>query len=444
VLGKAVKNADFIGSPLALHQLYKRAHRQAGEDEAHRPDVYQLRCYRDWRKYYDPVRNVNIHHYNLPHRTKYERDNFFGVCYYQYQFQSPPYGSIIGEVWQPTRRSLTSTNLDDTGDIRMAPFCTFGGEDAVLEALGLDASANIKTAFNRGKKSLKKAESASVAIPFLREIELQSISAFHQVSLREAKEHEWEHPPKLADSFEFSQEMMEAIDEEMIKDNCQEGGNIIWLQRSKCGDPQWLSKAPDVLPNPRKWRDLLSAASKKPLEADDGVFLVESDDDECAAIDEEIEAVIGNLKSSSVAEPSASVKHTGNPRDKSHLARAKSVEHDSAKSQRLSQADEVKLARKRSLHFQRGAQEMASTAADVLARVDGKTLPVASWATSVEQIAEATHNFSRAILTQIELEFYESIKTARLVTARAEQIALAEEAKPWVLLNLPEVSQATR
>ena len=443
VLGKAVKGADFIGSPLALHQLYKRAHRQAGENDAHRPDVYQLRCYRDWRKYYDAVRNVNIHHYNLPHRTKYERDEFFGVCYYQYQFQSPPYGSMIGEVWQPTRRSLTSTILNDNGDVQLAPFCTFGGEDAVLGALGLDATANIKAVLNRDKKTRKTAEGVSAALPFLRELELSAIGAFQQIALREARDHEWEHPPQLADSFELSHEMLAVIDEEMIKDNSAEGGNIVWLQRSKCSDSEWLSKAPDVLPNPRKWRELLATTAKK--QAYDGVVVVVSDDDDDEIIDKEIMDVI----SKSIDEPSPRSSNTANPREISKRrdnGNATLAEQDvtAGKSRRLSQHDEIKLARKRLMHFQRGAQEMASTATEILGRVRSNTLPVAAWATEVEQIPEATQGFSRAILTQVEVNFYESIKTARLITARAEQVALEEESKPWQLLNLPAVSQETR
>ena len=49
-LMQAIRCASFIGSVLALHELYKIAHH---EDEAHlRPTVvHQLELYHDWRRF---------------------------------------------------------------------------------------------------------------------------------------------------------------------------------------------------------------------------------------------------------------------------------------------------------------------------------------------------------------------------------------------------------
>jgi hypothetical protein len=70
VLSKSIRAADFIGSVLALHALYKIAHDET--EKGKRPsDCYQLTTYRDYRKYYNPVRNVSIHNYGLLHRTKF-------------------------------------------------------------------------------------------------------------------------------------------------------------------------------------------------------------------------------------------------------------------------------------------------------------------------------------------------------------------------------------
>ena len=57
VLAKAILRAHFIGSVLALHELYKIAHT---DDEANkRPSVvHQLEIYHDWRRFYNPVRRI--------------------------------------------------------------------------------------------------------------------------------------------------------------------------------------------------------------------------------------------------------------------------------------------------------------------------------------------------------------------------------------------------
>ena len=101
VLGKSIKNADFIGSVLALHELYKLLHKDDKENGAVR--VVQLETYHDWRKYYNPVRNDAIHHYSIPHLFKFERDPKWNVCYMQYQVLRPPEGAQWINKWLPPR-----------------------------------------------------------------------------------------------------------------------------------------------------------------------------------------------------------------------------------------------------------------------------------------------------------------------------------------------------
>ncbi len=115
-LGKAVQAADFIGSVLALHALYKLAHDDDEKDK--RPsECYQLTTYRDYRKYYNPVRNESIHNYLLPHRTKFELDKHFGSSYYQYMFQSPQYGAGYLETWHPVRPFIRQNTMRVNGNI---------------------------------------------------------------------------------------------------------------------------------------------------------------------------------------------------------------------------------------------------------------------------------------------------------------------------------------
>ena len=126
-LGKAVQAADFIGSVLALHSLYKLAHDDDEKDK--RPsECYQLTTYRDYRKYYNQVRNESIRNYNLPHGTKFELDKYFGVAYYQYMFQSPKHGATYLEKWQPVRPLIRQNSINENGNILLRPFSTVSGE----------------------------------------------------------------------------------------------------------------------------------------------------------------------------------------------------------------------------------------------------------------------------------------------------------------------------
>ena len=84
---------------------------------------------------------------------------------------------------------------------------------------------------------------------------------------------------------------------------------------------------------------------------------------------------------------------------------------------------------------------MAATATEVLAAVASGAIPTCY---EEDDIVKATRGFRQRCLTKREVGFYESMKTVRLITAAAERRALAEENRPWKLLNLPEVSAETR
>ena len=375
-LGKAIQAADFIGSVLALHELYKLAHPD-DEKEKRPTQCYQLTTYRDYRKYYDPVRNDKIHNYALPHRTKFELDRYFGVAYYQYMFQSPPHGATHLEKWQPVRPSVRSTTMNLGGDILLRPFATVSGEVSVLEELGVECSIDIPSAVNR-ESSAQKLVDATIVLPLLRRMEKEAIAETNERMVQEAETGTCEEKIKL------TSQMLKAIDAEMVKSNSNSEGNIVWLQRSRCQDPNWLEKAPEVLPNPRRWRELLAQ---------------------------------DNATSS---DPTA----------------ATAIERSDKESK-----PEVKLARTRLLAFTRGAQDMAATATEVLESVKSGTIP-----TDLEEtdIFKATRGFRQRCITQKEIDWYNSIKSVKAITLNAERRALAEESKAWRLLNLPEVSAETQ
>jgi hypothetical protein len=366
VLSKSIRAADFIGSVLALHALYKIAHDET--EKGKRPsDCYQLTTYRDYRKYYNPVRNVSIHNYGLPHRTKFELDKHFGVAYYQYMFQSPQHGSTHLEKWQPTRPLLRANLMNQNGNILLRPFSTVSGEVAVLEELGVDCSGDIPSSINRESTAQKYVQAASV-LPILRRLEKEAIGETIERLNQEAESGVSEEKIKLSTA------ALKAIDDEMTKNNSSCEGNIVWLKRSNREDPQWLEKPQDVLPNPKLWRNILE-------------------------------------------------------------------QEDDASSNRKHNATDITEARKRLLAFTRAASDMAATANEVLALVASSGIPVDEYE---DDIVIATRKFRQRCLTKREVQFYESIKSVKLITATAERRALEEEKRPWRLLNLPAVSAETR
>jgi hypothetical protein len=103
---------------------------------------------------------------------------------------------------------------------------------------------------------------------------------------------------------------------------------------------------------------------------------------------------------------------------------------------------EINLARKRLLAFTRGASDMAATATEVLEAINSGHIPKAD--ENETDIFRATRGFRQRCVTKKEIDWYESIKTVKSITLNAERRALAEESRPWRLLNLPEVSVETQ
>ena len=111
-------------------------------------------------------------------------------------------------------------------------------------------SQDIPGALNRESSAEKFVQAASV-LPILRRLEKEAIGENSERMLQEAE------TGVSAEKIKLTSDMLKRIDAEMIKSNSNCEGNIVWLKRSRCNDPNWLEKAPDVLPNPKRWREIL-------------------------------------------------------------------------------------------------------------------------------------------------------------------------------------------
>jgi hypothetical protein len=390
VLGKAVRKAHFIGSVLALHELYKIAH---SDDEAKKPaHIYQLQTYHDWRRFYDPVRNTDIHHFNVPLRFRFKLDEFLKIAKMEYMYMSPPHGFKHMEKWQPVTVGIRQ-NTDINGSVPIYPFAIFNGAATVIEALGMKKiGPNSLTEIASGnKKDFYKYDEFREIMPVIRELEVRTVG---ESAIRMNQEAERGYSDEKVT---LKAALLQKIDDEISRNNSSAGGRIVWLRRSKCSNPDYLNGRPDVLPNPKLWRQRI--ANNVETTIDRGIAAQEA------------------------------TSSTLVTRSDETTAKNKRIKLDAAE------------ATQRLLHFQKGASDIAATAAAMLKFTENESVvPVAKH----NNIVSATNNFQRISLTPREIAWYEARIKTRDIGLQAEARADAEEKKGWKLLNLPEETPAQR
>jgi hypothetical protein len=178
VLARAIREANFIGSVLAIHAIYKIAHKTTVEHL--RPkEVHQLETYHDMRKYYAPLVNDEIHHFGIPLRWRIIRDPVLGVAIAQYQVVSPTAGLRHLETWHPIPSQLASQNTN--GTVETSLFMSYGGPEALYNALGINttthaSSVDLLTAMAMNKSTKSSAAAVTDVLPTIRRIEMRAIA----------------------------------------------------------------------------------------------------------------------------------------------------------------------------------------------------------------------------------------------------------------------------
>ena len=82
-LSKANRAKSFIGTPLALQNLYQNCH----EEKTNTPTVNrQIRTFYDYKKHYGPHTNNHIKYYQVPHSFIFKKVD--GICVMQYKLYS--------------------------------------------------------------------------------------------------------------------------------------------------------------------------------------------------------------------------------------------------------------------------------------------------------------------------------------------------------------------
>jgi hypothetical protein len=96
VLAKKIEDAVFIGSPLALHELYSIAHTK----ERHRPKLnIQLRYVYDWKTHFKDIANTEIKYFQVPHRFRITLSKQYNRAICQYMLFTPE--DLVTESWLP-------------------------------------------------------------------------------------------------------------------------------------------------------------------------------------------------------------------------------------------------------------------------------------------------------------------------------------------------------
>jgi hypothetical protein len=388
VLAKAIRNAHFIGSVIAIHELYKIAHNE--KKEHLRPAlVHQMRTFHDWRRMYAPVLNEDIHNYGIPHRFKFTIDDQIGVAMMQYMPFSPPYGLKLGEKWHPTPTELGVRNTRVDGDIVLTPLMVFNGPDEVLKALGAKDQTTSDLAVGT-QKERDAADDINHIMPILRELEVRAVG---ESAIRMQQEAD---VGASEETVTVSFTTLKQIEQLISKGNAKKDGNgrIVWLRRSKIAatDPNWLDKRPDVLPNPRLWNERIANA---PV-------------------------------------PVVPVNTTGE--QPPTVVPAETPAQATIRKKLTADATESQL---RLLNFQKAAADIAVTSSHIIKLVEKSGGIELSAKTNIK---DATNNFQKAVLTTREHFWYKANCNGRQITAATEALVAVEEAKPWKLLDFPEIT----
>ena len=217
VLSKAGKGAHFIGSVLALRELYKIAH---AEEVNKQPQlIHQLESYHDWRRLYKPLINDAIKHFRVPHRFKFKLDEVLKCAKMEYMHMSPPHGFKHLETWHPITNPADTQLANMNGDVNLSRLVIFNGPKAVVEALNLKGCSRLEDIAAGEEDDIEKLGDLKVILPVLRELECRAIGENKLRMQKEAVN------GKNIEEVKLTAAHLKLIDKEItINNSCRGGG----------------------------------------------------------------------------------------------------------------------------------------------------------------------------------------------------------------------------
>ena len=385
VVHRAISRANFIASTVAMQELLKVAHDIAEEKNKNTriTEVINLDIYHDYVNFYDPVMNHLIHNFQAPHRYKIEFLKQWGFSDCQYMFQSPDSG--FENTWLPCRPIPGEDSLEKTANIEFPPCSSFGGKESMAKTLEVDPSANFGAmldASNKVQSAANKFAEVSKAMPSIESLERAAFA--EQISRMEVEADVGKAPKKAPHRIVVTKKMVADIEANLLSKNTSKAGHILFIKRSNCSDPDWLSKRPNVLPNPKYWRE--QAANTKEVD-------------------------VASILAVSIDE-SSQTKRRHRTKDE--------IEHDNAITN--------------TLKFNSNASNMVKAAKHML---ELSTHDVLISKSESMDIIKATRCFHLPVVTARDEIFLKNVSSVSLIT-KATEIRVAEaEREPWQLLRLP-------
>jgi len=275
VIGKAIRRSAFIGSTIAMQELFKIAHdiTQEKSKAGRITDVISLDIYHDYVSKYDPVINNLIRNYGGPHRFIIEMNPLWGFSDLRYQWQSPQNGWNI--TWLPERPAPNADTLQMGTNISLSEDIFFGGTTEMLAALDVNSTKETGTSMTSAtsqSKALAEAKrnlEVTERLPKIRELEKNSFAEQSKIYEREADH--GKAASLAAHRVPIRPEMISNIAQAMLKNNSNSAGHICFIKRSLCNDPQWLDKRPNILPNPKLWREQTKATKETLTEEEENI-----------------------------------------------------------------------------------------------------------------------------------------------------------------------------
>ena len=179
VLSKKIREAAYIGSPVALHELYQNAH-----SELHQQPTLniQLRYIYDWKSHFKDIMSRDIKYFQVPHRFRVIMHPTYKRSICQYMLFSNE--DLVTEEWLPKSPPENSSSFSDgipqdflSYSIQLYEFAVVNGLPCLESYLGLNGAFSKVTAKARTDPEAAKAVGTYLdMLPHLMDIEKESLA----------------------------------------------------------------------------------------------------------------------------------------------------------------------------------------------------------------------------------------------------------------------------
>jgi hypothetical protein len=283
VHSKKINSSAWIGSPLAMQELYLNAHKESAllnnnDDPENEPAPrktlsFQLQYMFDWKSFFKPIVSKTIKYYQVPHRFRIKLVRNVAVCQYMLFTDE-----TFREQWLPREpASAKATTIDpilEQGYIQLKELAVINGLPSLHRYMGLkgDITTYVSTSKSSASGStLNLANSVNSLMEDL--LELDRLALAGQIVNMEYQGDGYgldnDDPSTAVSVREQKARIIKAkadIQQSLATTSTTKGGYLIWLDYSR--DLNWdpLSR-PRILPNLPNSGQKNDVAFKKIIEA---------------------------------------------------------------------------------------------------------------------------------------------------------------------------------